>query len=213
MKKTRLTLLPQRLEPPHWIRSGLLAVSLLISGIACQAATVIIDAGHGGSDSGTTPKRLMAEKTATLDVARKVASKLRAAGISVVMTRNSDTFVELSDRIDISNRTHGKAVFVSLHFNSSPNRASSGVETYFYSQRSLKLAESIHHKLTQAVDSPDRGLRSARFYVLRYNKHPAALVELGFLSNSREGVKISRSEKHRQKLADAVTSGIRGALH
>ncbi len=212
MKTYRPSLLPNRLQPLRWIRRSLLVASLFLSGIGSHAATVILDAGHGGADSGTAPKRLMAEKTATLDVARKVASKLKAAGISVVMTRNSDTFVELSDRIDISNRTHGKAVFVSLHFNSSPNRSSSGVETYFYSQRSTKLAESIHYKLTQTIDSPDRGVRSSRFYVLRYNKHPAALVELGFLSNSREGTKISRSEKHRQKLADAVTSGIRAAL-
>jgi N-acetylmuramoyl-L-alanine amidase len=98
---------------------------------------------------------------------------------------------------------------VSLHFNSCSNRSISGIETYYYSRRSLKLATALHRKIVQSTGAPDRGVRTARFYVLRFNKQPSVLLELGFLSHSREGSKISRSSAYRQKLADAVA----GALH
>ena len=197
---------PSLPRPPIWILAAILS---LCASIISQASTIILDPGHGGEDSGTAPRGMVAEKKAALDVALRAAAKLRAAGHRVILSRKSDEFIELSDRVNLSNRTPGKPIFVSLHFNSCPNRAISGIETYYYSRRSAKLASSLHHRIVQSTGSPDRGIRSARFYVLRFNKQPAVLLELGFLSHPKEGSKISRSPAYRQKLADAVASGLR----
>ncbi len=192
--------------PSAW---GPLACALFLSaaGIA-HSATIVLDAGHGGDDSGTAPRGMMAEKRATLDVTLRAAAQLRAVGHRVLLTRKSDQFVELSDRVNLANRTPGKPIFVSLHFNSCSNRATSGIETYYYSRRSLKLAAALHRHLVQSTGAPDRGVRTARFYVLRFNKQPSVLLELGFLSHPKEGAKISRSSAYRQKLADSVAGAI-----
>jgi N-acetylmuramoyl-L-alanine amidase len=186
----------------------LLALSGLCLRRPCQAATIILDPGHGGADSGATPRGMIAEKRAALDVASRAASKLRAAGHRVLLTRRSDEFIELADRVNLSNRTSGKPLFISLHFNSASNRSISGLETYYYTRRSAKLANALHQSLLKSTRSPNRGIRTARFYVLRFNKQPAVLLELGFLSHAREGSNISRSPAYRQKLADAIAAGI-----
>jgi N-acetylmuramoyl-L-alanine amidase len=177
-----------------------------------RAGTIILDAGHGGHDPGGIAGQRYSEKTAALDVARSVQSRLRASGHRVIMTRNSDTFVELSRRVAISNRSPGNSIFVSIHFNASPNRDASGIETYFYSQHSARLAETVHNRVVAASRGEDRGVRRARFYVLRYNRRPSILVELGFLTNPAEGARIYKSFKYRQSLAFAVADGIRAAL-
>jgi N-acetylmuramoyl-L-alanine amidase len=188
---------------------SLLVCGLLLSAATlAHAATIVLDPGHGGDDSGTAPRGMMAEKKATLDVALRASAKLQAAGHRVILTRKSDRYIELSDRVSLSNQTSGKPVFVSLHFNSCSNRSISGLETYYYSRRSLKLAAALHRRIVQATGAPDRGLRSARFYVLRFNRQPSVLLELGFLSHPKEGSKISRSPLYRQKLADAVASAL-----
>ena len=177
-----------------------------------QAATIVLDAGHGGHDPGGIPGQRYSEKAAALDVTLRIRSKLTAAGHRVVMTRSTDTFVELSERVAIAKRTPGKPIFVSIHFNSAANRDACGIETYLYDKRGAALAQAIHRRVVAVSGGPDRGIRRARFYVLRYNSRPSVLVELGFLTNSQEGAKISRSEAYRQKLADAVSAGIRSVV-
>ena len=173
-----------------------------------QAGTVILDAGHGGHDPGGIPRQRYLEKSAALDVAMRVRARLQAAGHTVVMTRSSDVFVELSRRVAISNRASSNAVFVSIHFNSSPNTDAHGIETYHYDSRGGVLAEAIHRRVLAASGEEDRGVRRARFYVLRYNRRPACLVELGFLTNAQEGARVGRSSAYRQQLANGVAAGI-----
>ena len=183
----------------------------VVSLLACptlRAATIVLDPGHGGQDPGGIPRQRYSEKQAALDVALRVRARLLAAGHRVIMTRTSDVFVELADRVAISNHAPSKAVFVSLHFNSSPTRDAHGIETYHCGRSGAFLAHSIHQKVVAATGEQDRGVRQARFYVLRFNRRASALVELGFLTNSSEGSRIARSSAYRQKLATGVASGI-----
>lgn len=173
-----------------------------------QAATIVLDPGHGGEDAGGVPGQRYVEKRAALDVALRVGALLKAAGHQVILTRSSDVFVELSERVAIANRTSAKAVFVSIHFNSAPNVDAHGIETYYYNARGARLATAIHQKVVAATGEEDRGVRRARFYVLRHNRRTAALAELGFLTNPKEGARVERSKAYRQKLANAVAGAV-----
>lgn len=124
------------------------------------------------------------------------------------MTRSTDVFVELSKRVAISNQSPASSVFVSIHFNSAANRDAHGIETYYYSARSLPLAQAIHQRVLRASGEEDRNVRQARFYVLRNNRRIAALAELGFLTNEQEGGRIARSNEYLLRLANAVAEGI-----
>lgn len=191
------------------LRCLVASLALLVAGaLDLQAGTVVLDPGHGGYDPGGVPRQRYSEKTAALDIALRVRAGLITRGHRVVMTRTSDVFVELSERVAISKKTSGSPVFVSIHLNSSPNTGASGVETYHYSSKSARLARAVHQRVVAAAGSVDRGVRRARFYVLRNNPRPSVLLELGFLTNAAEGAKIARSATHRQKLANAVVAGI-----
>lgn len=166
--------------------------------------TVVIDAGHGGHDSGASSRRGGREKNATLEVAQRLEEKLRTAGFHTVMTREGDYFVPLDRRAAVSNRQRN-AIFVSIHFNDSPRRRIRGVETYYNSPHALPLADKIQQSLTAL--SMDRGVRPARFRVLRKNRYPAVLVECGFLSNPREASRCATSA-YREALAERIAGAI-----
>lgn len=172
------------------------------------AATIVLDPGHGGHDPGGVPGQRYIEKHAALTLAKMVQARLQAAGQRVIMTRTTDVFVELSQRVAIANRAPSNAIFVSIHLNSAPNRDAHGIETYYYDSRSLSLAQAIHQRVLRASGEEDRNVRRARFYVLRNNKRRAALAELGFLTNADEGGRIARSSAYCQRLASAVAEGI-----
>lgn len=144
------------------------------------------------------------EKKYALDTAKRVEKGLRRAGYRVVMTRKGDYFVTLPKRAAISNRQRG-AVFVSIHYNWARNYGARGTETFYHSSRSYPLAANIQRELSRY--SNNRGVKRARFHVLRNNVRPAVLVECGFLSNSAEARKV-RSPFYRQRLADAIVRGI-----
>jgi N-acetylmuramoyl-L-alanine amidase len=197
---------------PRLLPVLLAAVALCLAAGGAPAATVVLDAGHGGHDPGGVPGQRYIEKHAALRIAKLVQTRLKAAGHRVVMTRTSDVFVELSRRVAVSNSTPANSVFVSIHFNSAPNRDAQGIETYYYDERSLPLAQAIHQKVLRASGSEDRNIRRARFYVLRNNRRRAALAELGFLTNEQEGGRVARSPEYGQRLAAAVADGILSVL-
>lgn len=187
----------------------LAAVAAVLTGCAGvghigRFSTVVVDAGHGGIDRGTRGRDGSPEKNFNLDTAKRIERGLRGKGYRVIMTRKGDYFVSLPERAAISNRQWG-AVFVSVHFNDSPRSSPSGTETYHFSSRSYPLAAHIQQELARFTNS--RGVKRARYHVLRNNAKPAALVELGFLSNPGELKKI-KSSGYRQRLADAVVRGI-----
>ena len=166
--------------------------------------TVVVDAGHGGIDRGARGVDGSLEKKYALDTAKRVERGLKRNGYRVIMTRKGDYFVPLPTRAAVSNRHRG-AVFVSIHYNWARRSSAYGTETFHYSSRSYPLAANIQRELSRFSNS--RGVKRARFHVLRNNARPAVLVEGGFLSNPAEARKI-RSPFYRQRLADAIVRGI-----
>ena len=188
---------------------------------------VVIDPGHGGNDEGAKNNGIL-EKNETLDVARRLNILLQAYNIPTVMTRQSDRYVSLADRVAIANRVDD-AIFVSIHFNDSRSRLVEGVETYYSDQKvpsqqewtwvglfndststpdgSETLAGYIQEALVAKTNTLDRGIKSRRLYVTRNTRCPSALVEAGFLSNSMERALLG-NEDYRERLAGGIASGI-----
>ncbi len=170
--------------------------------------TVVIDAGHGGFDRGGIPGQRVAEKAMALDVAQRLAARLRKAGYRVIMTRDSDVFVTLGDRVRIAN-SNPDAIFVCIHFNSATRVGANGVETYYYSKNSAALAANIHRQVISGTTTDNRGIRRRGYYVLRNTRIPAVLVECGFLTNPMEA-RLALQSSYRQKLADRIADGVMG---
>ena len=175
---------------------------------ASAVRTVVIDAGHGGHDRGGGPGQRIPEKPYTLDVAQRLKRILSSAGYRTVMTRDGDYFVTLGGRCSIGN-SHRDSIFVSIHFNSAPREGADGIETYYYSSRSGKLAAAVHQEVVRVAGTEDRRVRRRGFYVIRRTRSPAILCELGFLTNRAEAKRISSSSSYRQQLAEAIARGIR----
>ena len=169
-------------------------------------STVVVDAGHGGKDNGAYRRYGGAEKLANLDVAKRLDRKLRESELKTVMTRSSDVFISLDERVAIEN-SQKNAIFVSIHFNDSRRRAIHGFETYYHSGDSFDLANRIQSKLVTIPHSANRGVHTANFRVLRLATYPAVLVECGFLSNRSEGSE-ARSIEYRELLADRIAEAI-----
>ena len=215
--------------------------------------TIVLDAGHGGKDPGAISKKFaIKEKAQTLYIIRQLKDALESRGIKVVMTRGDDTFVSLSRRVDIANRSNAD-LFVSVHLNSSRSRSLTGFECYYLSEAtddnsraleafenaSLKLEEGtavgenskglgttlwdmkltenrresmeLASQLCKSVDrsllTRNRGTRTARFYVLKGTRMPSVLVEIGYLSNRLEELKL-KDQKYLDKAVDALVQGV-----
>ena len=210
----RPLLSPARLEPGRKIK------------------TICLDPGHGGKDPGNRlPGRQ--EKDYTLRLAFELRDRLKQAGFKVVLTRSSDNLIDLAERPEIARRA-GADLFMSLHFNATETgRAEArGSEVYCLTPagaastnargegaragafpgnrtngKNLLLAYQVQKSLVRALQSDDRGVRRARFEVLRGATMPAVLIEAGFLSHPEEGQKIFTAE-YRRQMARAITEGI-----
>ncbi len=194
---------------------------------------IVIDPGHGGADNGAS-NRLGMEKNYTLDTAFKLEKILKAEGLQVVLTRRTDEFVDLYERARIASQ-YSNFAFVSIHYNCATPEAS-GLETYCVtpcgsaSTSSLYLSHSDGQRLPGNQDdalnillaacvqseiirlnpgdqTADRGVKRARFVVIKQNVLPAILVEGGFVSNPMEA-RLVNADSYRQNLADAIARGI-----
>lgn len=166
---------------------------------------VVIDAGHGGSDAGAIGGGIK-EKDITLDVVKQLEKLLKQKGYEVKLTRENDTFVSLEDRVSIS-ESYKPDIFVSVHVNSSVKPEITGIETHYYHQESLSLAQVVHSSFASAIHSPNRGLFKSKFYVINHTTSPAILIEIGFISNSSERAELT-GEKRKQATAKAIADGI-----
>jgi len=200
---------------------------------------LVIDAGHGGDDSGAvSTSEGQNEKDLTLDWALRLRQALERKGLRVVLTRSTDAALGLSNRVDLA-QAAGAGLFVSLHFNSAaPDTSEAGVETYCltpagmpstltrgyadeveqtypnnaFDEQNLQLAVQIHRALLEVNGHQDRGVRRARFpTVLRGQQCPAVLVEGGYLSNPAEARRIA-DPAYRQRLAEAVAGALEVCL-
>lgn len=169
-------------------------------------STVVVDAGHGGKDSGAYRRYGPPEKMVALDVAQRLKQKLRESQIKTVMIRDSDVFIPLNDRVAMENKQKN-AIFVSIHFNDSRKRGTRGFETYYHSGASVDLANGIQQKLMTIPNSANGGIHTANFRVLKLANCPAVLVECGYLSNRSEGNQ-ARDWEYRELLADRIAEAI-----
>lgn len=167
--------------------------------------TVVIDAGHGGRDGGCVHNGLI-EKRLCLDLALRLEKALKAKGLRVVMTRRTDTFVELGQRAAIANR-NSKALFVSLHFNAERDRSISGMEVFYRSAAGKAVATKILRSMDVNLRGIKRGVIYKDYKVLRATRMTAVLVEGGYLSNKVEAKRCADPD-HRQDMAEAIASGI-----
>lgn len=167
--------------------------------------SVVIDPGHGGSDYGAIRAGIN-EKDINLDISKRVQAILVSKGITVYMTRNADETVSLEDRtIFCANSAPG--IFVSIHVNSSVKPEITGLETHYYHENSIELAQTVHADIVSAVKSKDRGLFKSKFYVINHTEVPAILCEIGFMSNDAERAELV-SEERKDQTAQAIANGI-----
>jgi N-acetylmuramoyl-L-alanine amidase len=192
---------------------------------------VVLDPGHGGEDSGALSPGGLEEKEVVLDVARRVRALLLRQGIRVYLTRHDDRFLELEERPRRADRWQSD-LFVSIHANSG-SRSAQGIETFVlslpgslstnqdpnspaptssypgndFNEANMALAYSLHHALRTLSGTVDRGVKRARFSVLRDAGSPAALVEMGFLSHPVEGKRFYDTA-YRDQLARSIATGI-----
>ena len=197
---------------------------LLLGGCATVATntsdsfdTVVVDAGHGGKDSGAIRRHAPAEKAVALDVALRVDRKLRESQLKTVLTRDDDTFIPLDNRVALGNR-QGNSIFISIHFNDSRRRGVEGIETYYHSPYAYDLAAAIERNLCTLPGTVNRGVHTARFRVLRNLRYPSVLVECGYLSNRSEARDAADAD-YREALAEKIAGAIvdyrygRGTYH
>lgn len=214
--------------------------------------SVMIDAGHGGRDSGGIGFTGIREKDIVLDVAKRLQDKLNSNGIDARLTRSDDTFVPLSDRAAITNNSEVD-LFISIHANIARTRWVSGFEIYYCSdplddsaravqmienaaaggakpasgfsscslkdatlvdlmntehrREAIELARSISASLGEERLVRNHGIRSANFHVLKWIQRPSILIEVGFLTNPREAVKL-RDSYYQDRLAERIAEGI-----
>ncbi|MEP6821084.1 MAG: N-acetylmuramoyl-L-alanine amidase [Chthoniobacterales bacterium] len=191
---------------------------------------VVIDAGHGGNDSGALRADVM-EKDLTLDVAQRLDQILRGRGLATTLTRSGDETVSLAKRAELANQ-EDDCVFVSIHFDEGARASATGVQTFYAARKkpptrlapswlpslqkastgpdnleSQSLAGFVQEALVTRTQAFDRGTRSEQFYVVVNVRHPAVLVEGGFISNDADLARL-KSEKYRQSLAGAIGDGV-----
>ncbi len=169
--------------------------------------SVIIDPGHGGKDPGAIGIGGLQEKDVILPISIRVAQILQQNGVQAVLTRNSDFFVSLQGRVDLAEQRNAD-LFVSIHANSvGLSRPDvSGLEVYYYSS-GANLAQTVRSSILSSVNVRDRGVRKARFYVLRKSSMPAILVETGYVTGREDAAKLA-SPQYREQMAQGIANGI-----
>jgi N-acetylmuramoyl-L-alanine amidase len=179
-----------------------------IIGVTAHAGsfrTVVIDPGHGGQDNGGKWGQVY-EKHLALDTAVRLETNLKKMGFQTVMTRRSDYFVTLPQRVSIGNR-YKNAIFVCIHYNYTWKQDVSGLETFYYSSEGQRLAQCVQSSLVRRTRTVDRNAKFARYYVLRNSTLPAILVEGGFVTNESER-NLMKSGGFREAIARSIAEGI-----
>jgi len=185
---------------------GVVRITLGVFSLADM--TIVLDAGHGGHDTGAMGCHGTCEKDVNLCIILRVAKLLKGAGAHVLLTRADDTFIPLDDRPGLANANHAD-VFVSVHCNSSPVRNSgNGTQVYYRTPQSLPLAVCMHDQLCRAIDLHDGGIRTANYLVIRKSHMPAVLLEVAFINNEREESLLC-SPDFCQRAAEGIVAGLR----
>lgn len=166
---------------------------------------IVIDAGHGGSDSGAIGNGSM-EKDITLPISLKVGEVLKRHKLDIFYTRTSDEYVSLTKRAEMANDLNAD-YFVSIHINSFKDSNANGVEVLYYptSIGGIELARSIQNKLIE-IGFTDRGIKPrGDLTVLNKTNMPAVLVEAGFISN-KDDINILKNKE--DEIINLISKGI-----
>jgi N-acetylmuramoyl-L-alanine amidase len=201
---------------------GLITVLILVlfSGV-CAAGQgllagriIVLDPGHGGNNDGAVHFGVR-EADVNLAVGLKLRDKLADFGATVIMTRTTDCSVassyassadELRARVDVA-ADHDADVFVSLHANAHPKEETAGAISFYPAGRPNELAKAIQAGLAGEVGMVDKGVRPANFYVLRNSDIPAALIEIGFLTNQAEAAHLAEGN-YQSRVAEGICKGL-----
>lgn len=174
--------------------------------------TIVIDPGHGGSDSGTlSANETYMEKTYTLQMAKKVANELRQQHVNVIMTRTRDEYVTLAKRTQLADQSHAN-LFISFHFNSdNGNGNADGYGVYQYHSSDNKVANTVNKALNN-LPVRSRGVSFGNYYVLRENQRPAILCEMGFMDSTHD-IQYIKSSDYQQHVADDMSKSLSKYFH
>ena len=172
-------------------------------------ATIVIDAGHGGRDSGAvSADNSIFEKDITLSTAILLRNRLQDAGANVILSRSSDEFVSLDDRV-ITGHNYQADLFISLHYDAiEVANSMSGTTTYYYSESNLELANTVNRYLAQLGPLNNNGVRHGNYYVLRANNQPSILLELGYM-NSDIDIQHIDTIAYQSTIVEAVYQALR----
>lgn len=192
-------------EPIIEIQTPKIVIPAIVKPRKDNKKYVILDAGHGGSDCGAIRDNIN-EKDIVLDITKRVEKMLKKKGYVVAMTRETDKYVSLEERVEMS-EVFNPDIFISIHVNSSNSDSPYGIETHYYKDNSLSLAKNMHAAMLNNINSKDRGLFKSKFYVINHTTAPAVLLEVGFLSNPQERAQLI-TESRKNATAKAIVEGI-----
>ncbi len=191
--------------------------------------TIMIDPGHGGKDNGAPGSRTLLEKNVNLTIATKLAARLRSMGYRVIMTRTDDRFISLQQRAEMCERNK-PGLFISIHCNATERNPIRGIETFAmtpqdaastnetkrvsgngpgnsFDKNNYRLAYEVQKNLLTMTRTEDRGVKHARFFVLRNATCPAILIETGFITHPTEGALLAQNA-YQDKIVGGIMAGI-----
>ncbi|MFW6265048.1 MAG: N-acetylmuramoyl-L-alanine amidase family protein [Bacillota bacterium] len=168
---------------------------------------IVIDPGHGGKDPGAVGENIQ-EKEVVLDISKMLKEELEEAGLTVLMTRDYDNFISLEKRAKYANAADAD-YFISIHNNAVSDINANGIETYHHpnSVEGQKIAEQVQDRMVRLLKRRDRGLKTAKFAVLKNTQMPAILAEVGFISNPEEQ-ELMKTCKFKYMAAKAIAQGL-----
>ena len=179
-----------------------------------RGINITIDAGHGGNESGAIGCLGNLEKNTNLEFSRFLADELKRRGANVSMTRNDDTAVGLSERVDFANE-EDSMILISLHGNALPDGAdpiaNNGTEIYYYYNQAKPLADSILSEIVTQTGMNDHKVRQSSLALVRNTNALSILIELGYVINPSDNAKLVDKD-FQKKTAEAISDGIENFL-
>lgn len=166
---------------------------------------IVVDAGHGGDDTGAIRDKVR-EKELNLKIALKLKKNLEDLGATVTMTRSTDVKVTLEERVDATTAACPD-IFVSVHINAHTSRAIDGIEGYYWSPEGKELADTLYDGLVHDLNAPGNWVLQKQYYVVHWSPVPAALMEVGYMSNTRER-NLLVTDSYQDKIAKSLADGI-----
>lgn len=201
------------------MQRGEVELNSTILPIVDKSITILIDAGHGGLDSGTEVDGIE-EKTINLDIAMKMGELLKKSGVNIIFTRENDEFISLKDRIKLANNSNA-SLLISIHNNSFENDTEvNGSSTLYYCDSKTandimngkKLAEIVQEELVKTLKTKDAGaIDRNNLGILKFVKMPSIIAEIGFLTNSTDRTNLL-NEEFREKTAQALAIAVIKAI-